>query len=151
MCFIVHPDYPKKLIAYKDILCYKVVNFNYTPKYYYDYKYNKYKVYNAFDYDGSTLKSLYISSYENTITFGIHSFSLENGSNIKELYETIEDFKNNRKSLYRDRDRVIYCVIPKGDKYYYNPKHGEYVSLRVRRIKESEFKKLLSDKLKKDK
>ncbi len=102
MCFWIHDEHKKAIISTKDIRCWKIT-----------YKYKIHKdgftsSVQAFRYKFNKTYKTTLGIYDRNITRGFHSYS-------KKPYST----------LY---NKIIYCIIPKGSKYYYNPSFDEYVS-----------------------
>ena len=109
MCFWIHDEHKKAIIATKDIRCWKIA-----------YKYNIHKYgftssIQAFHYEFNKTYKTTLGICDRSITRGFHSYS-------KKPYNT----------LYI---KTIYCIIPKGSKYYYNPSFDEYVSNQIIPIK----------------
>lgn len=124
MCFIVSNKYPVELIASRNIPCYKVVNNDYSSLFHCgSLYYDKYKKYYAKKEDTDdklevlNVEPAVVGNLEcDIINEGIHSYSPFRYKNA--LCDT----------------KVIYCIIPKGERYYYNSTDNEYVSLSIRRI-----------------
>jgi hypothetical protein len=120
MCFIVHPGYNKVSIALKDIPCWKLF-FRIGGGYYRSIVQARlYKLGNLerAKKNLKVIRSLKIK--EGGIWAGIHSF-ME---------------KDTAKNSGWSYGVIVECIIPKGTKYFYNPKIKEYVSLAIILIKE---------------
>lgn len=140
MCFTIVDKHKNEKTAKKDIPCYKITKWSYTPEFYSNReKYNKFKIYYA-KRNGYKLERFNIIGND-TIYEGMHSYSVENKTAFNGL-KAYEKFY----SKYDSHRRVIYCIIPKGEKYYYNNSVHQYVSLSFRRIQKPKFYKLLSNK-----
>ena len=108
MCFRIDSNYPKKLIATEDIVCYKIL----VPRGSWEspvqeatYKIGKLKR----SYIGWTTRSMGV------INHGLHSYS------------TLEVAK-----YYKNYGKVVFeSIIPKGAKYFYNEQKAEYVSNKL--------------------
>ena len=112
MCFYIHKDYPKAMIAKKDIKVYKTLmrdGADYiAPVYPMIYKAGKL-------YKASMVKIKPDDySEQEVINEGLHSFSTFTAG------------------LYEAQGRKLFLfIIPKGSKYYYNSDCEEYVSNKI--------------------
>jgi len=135
MCFNIHIEYPKKLIAEKNITCYKrvvrlkdeiVCNIHHLEVMRIDTsKLRKSILLSPYRYQQYKTRVLYRSRLVDNkcngcIHEGLHSHSSLRQAEIK------------REDHY---EKIIRCVIPKGAEYYYNPEEKEYVSNQLRTIK----------------
>jgi len=117
MCFAIHPEYQEKLIAKKDIVCYKVLD-KIESRYFGPYQGTEYRF-------GRVRKSV-IGEVDEWKTHkqvgkGLHS------------YMTLKKakYRHNDISYVCDGIAVLFeCVIPKGSEYYKNPDGAkmEYIS-----------------------
>lgn len=109
MCFWIHDEHKEAIIATKDIRCWKTA-----------YKYDILKdgfisFVQAFRYEFNKTYKTTLGICDRSITKGFHSYS-----------------KKPHVMIYA---KIIYCIIPKGSKYYYNPSFNEYVSNQIIPIK----------------
>ena len=105
MCFLIYFRYKEAIVATKDIRCWK--------KTYKSHLFNNgfTSEFRGFSYKfGETYKTT-IQKVLSTIDKGFHSYTYKPYSYYDEC--------------------VIYCKIPKGSVYYYNPHLGEYVSNQI--------------------
>ena len=109
MCFWIHDEHKEAIIATKDIRCWKMT-YSHTV-----HKDGFVSVIQAFRYKFNKTYKTTLGICDRSITRGFHSYS-------KKPYST----------LY---NKIIYCIIPKGSKYYYNPSFDEYVSNQIIPIK----------------
>lgn len=109
MCFYIHPICPEPLVATEDIHCFKAVNRNRIKGHFkYRTPYQNYPL-NSGDKLISQIETAPFRN-EGKIEEGIHSCI------------TIENAERHYS------DVVLKAIIPKGSVYYFNPRHGEYVS-----------------------
>ena len=116
MCFTLTVKYQKHSIAERNIKCYKYTSvYSYTDEFNFrsecmHFDYTKNKIYGPTPFQFSTLFF--------AINVGYHSYD-----KIPELIPSIEGspivFK------------IALFIIPKGAKYYYNPKEGQYCSDQI--------------------
>lgn len=105
MCFFIHEKYSEAKIAEKNITCYKIMRKNYKS------------FIRGFNYKPLLDKktpTVNIKVKNKYILKGYHSYS-----NKKFTLSVIAHTKFLN---------IIICTIPKGTKYYYDPKNKEYVS-----------------------
>lgn len=107
MCFNIKLFYPK-LVAKRDIVCYKVIDRD-NRSHYYDFLYEPTKIYEMND-------SLF-GSWLGRIEKGYHS------------YVSLDDAVLSSENDYSTK--IVRMTIPIGAKYYYNPDDGEYVSNKI--------------------
>lgn len=110
----------EELIAEDDIPCIKIYEMNSNGDMYSPYQTHVVEIgksYTSSDFGDTTV---YDSSPGiETISYGFHSFHLDNPGSIEQMIQ--------------HSGRYAYeCVIPKGTKYYTNTSHGEYVSESIR-------------------
>jgi hypothetical protein len=108
MCFIIDKKHPNKLVAKKDIKCYKVLLNGYqSPVMGFEYELNRL-------YTGLLGTPSYDGFY-NQITLGFHSYS-----------------RKRKIPLYSKKcEKLVKCIIPKDSEYYYNHNLHEYVSNQI--------------------
>jgi hypothetical protein len=66
-------------------------------------------------------------------------FSMRADGIPNEIYEGLHSYSNLKevKKYMKLTDTIHNSIIPKGTKYYYNPSHREYVSLKLRVYRKS--------------
>lgn len=145
MCFYIEQSNKSEKTASMDILCFKIVSAdcsNWHGNLFDNHiKYDRYKLYHAKYYDGTRLSNLSVTSEypddtRKIINEGIHSYSVNNKNGCSHLYTSVG-------LNFRFIKKVLFFVIPKGSKYYYNSERYEYVSVNVKRISKKKFKELL--------
>lgn len=109
MCFWIHSKYREAITATKDIRCWKVTYGKYLNNVNFLSQYQEFP-YKFGETYKTTIKGDFISIDE-----GFHSYSCKPYSSHSGV--------------------TIYCKIPKGSKYYYNPEFNEYVSNQIIPIK----------------
>ena len=118
MCFVIHPDYPKTKTARKDIICFKMLQ-RFTNRDACKEPTSRATVFKSpfrnvrYDLGQTCTAAIKRDSFVvNEIAEGLHS------------YTTWIRAKNCCSREYF----VFKSIIPKGFKYYYNPRNQEYVS-----------------------
>lgn len=134
MCFFISDLFKDEITADKDILCWKIVTSDFKLMFQHNQLYDKFTTYYVKDFDSGVITSLK-KSYYGLIYEGIHSYSIISERDYYDLDYYVNTVRRN----------LIYCVIPKGEKYYYNSNAGEYVSLSIKRIPKIVFDNILEN------
>lgn len=116
MCFYIHPEHQKKLIATEAITCYKRLVVNHLRKKVSPYLLMQYKTRQIYSDKIGRICGI----YRPTIKKGLHSYSTLRG-----VIGGVEHLGG----------IIMECKIPKGAEYYYNPSKKEYVSNQLRTVK----------------
>lgn len=118
MCFTIDIKHPKKKIARKDKICYKLVT-----------KINS-KTFKPLFYNNKGFRYIINKLYQTFFTYCLSSIKSRFHS-----YSTLE-----RATYHKEHDIttgiIVECKIPKGAEYYYNSRDKEYVSNQIKVIRE---------------
>lgn len=116
MCFRIHRKHGRKLIAEKDIECYKIVYLDEKKRIQSSVQGFIYKFGMRYDLGGP----LYRSSFQDRIVDeGFHSYT---------VLEKVKTHALKNLRSHKQGSRAVKCTIPAGSEYYYNPEYKEYVS-----------------------
>lgn len=127
MCFYIHTDYPKAIIAEKDIECYKILRSDSdTDDLYSPFLYKTY--FKKTDTHPKILKEFSLGIHDNEIHEGLHSYSNYSAADEKRI--ALLDWYDSAFSVHK-------CIIPAGTAYYYNPDHNQYVSKKLKIYKKN--------------
>lgn len=139
MCFKIsdRPKYNKKLIAKRNIPCYKIVNST-SSSTCFD---------SLFKLGTYTLNSIAVATHSDgtpVLDFNVTWSVFTEDCRSNRIFEGIHSFSNKteptkllKRLLARHSRVILVCYIPKGVGYYYNPDEHEYVSLSVVPVKVS--------------
>ena len=117
MCFVVSDKYPNKLIAKKDIRCYKRME-KIGGQIYSAIKHKKYSFGKLTKAKGTRHNAVLEISWVVFIQTGTHSYVAKS---LAKYYQSPDEI-------------LVQCTIPKGSRYYKN--ETEYVSNRIIIVKE---------------
>jgi hypothetical protein len=120
MCFRIDNKHPGSKIAKRDVACYKIVD-KYNKRFVSPFLHKPYRI-GQIKYatrGGKRLNTLFVDM--DNIYAGIHAYSTM--------------YKASRRARLSFR-AILYCLIPRGTMYYYNQRRKEYVSTKIKVIKE---------------
>jgi len=125
MCFIISDkkNYSKERIAKRDIPCNKILLVKEDGKF--D---------GIFNYAVPLYELNVVSYAKDESQEQMDSFRVYIGIHKSEIFTGIHSYSRKRKLKIQwdsESEAIIYCRIPKGTKYYYNPSRKEYVSLAI--------------------